>query len=357
MTPFGSTTATATATATTAATVSRAASIDPRDCKVPQVGDDGISSLAWSPTHNYLASSNWDGGVRLWQVEEQATQVRATPQAMVRHDGKAPVLDCCFSADGSTLFSGGGDKAVRMWKLASQPPNWIGQQIGVHDSPVKAVRYLPSSKLVVSGGWDRKLKFWDQRSSSPVGYLDLPERVYGLDVRGNLMVAITADRKLFVYDASGPQPVLEYEMDSPLRCQSRCVACLPNQKGFAIGGLEGRVCIRHRNNAKGFRFQCHRQGSDVFAVNAIAFANRYSTFATCGADGGVSFWNKDLKQKVKEFKPIQRSISCATFNTQGNLFAYSSSYDWSKGCGHYAQGSPNEIYVHYTPDSELKPRK
>ncbi|KAL3940285.1 MAG: hypothetical protein SGBAC_005146 [Bacillariaceae sp.] len=279
MTPFGIYTAPTAATVNNNTTTTRANSISPQDCKVPQAGDDGISSLTWSPAHNYLASSNWDGGVRLWQVEEQGKQVRAIPQAMVRHDVKAPAFDCCFIADGSTLFSGGGDKAVRMWKLGSQPPNSIGQQIGVHDAPVKAVRYLPSSNLVVSGGWDRKLKLWDQRSSSPAGSLDLSERVYGLDVRGNLMVAITADQKMYIYNVSGQQPVLVDTKDSPLHCQSRCVACFPDHKGFAIGGLEGRVSIRpiKSANMNSFRFRCHRQGNDVYAVNAIAFANRYGT--------------------------------------------------------------------------------
>lgn len=35
----------------------------------------------------------------------------------VNHENAAPVLDCAFSADGSTIFSVGADKAVRMWNL------------------------------------------------------------------------------------------------------------------------------------------------------------------------------------------------------------------------------------------------
>ena len=176
-------------------------SIAPNDCNVSQPGNDGISSLNWSPTANFLVSSNWDDGVRCWEVQEQGGQVGANPKAQVNHESSAPVLDTCFSADGSTVFSGGVDKAVRMWRLGETPPNNIAQQIGAHDAPVKAVGFLPSN-LVVSGGWDRKLKFWDTRSPNPAGTLDLPERVYDLDVRGNLMVVVTAGRHILTYGAT-----------------------------------------------------------------------------------------------------------------------------------------------------------
>jgi mRNA export factor len=67
-------------------------------------------------------------------------------------------LDSCFSADGYTVFSCGTDKAVRMWRLGETPPNNLATQIGAHDAPVKAVRFIQSSNLVVSGGWDRKVR-------------------------------------------------------------------------------------------------------------------------------------------------------------------------------------------------------
>lgn len=133
-------------------------SIDPSDCNVPSPGADGISSLSWSPTANYLVSTNWDAGVRCWEVQEQGGQVQSNPMAQVRHDQNMPALDSCFSADGSTVFSVGGDKAVRMWRLAESSPNGVAQQIGVHEAPAKTVGFLPSSSLVVSGGWDRKVR-------------------------------------------------------------------------------------------------------------------------------------------------------------------------------------------------------
>lgn len=42
-----------------------------------------------------------------------------------------------------------------------------------------------------------------------------------------------------------------------------------------------------------FAFKCHRQDTNVFSVNEIAFNAQYGTFATVGSDGVVNFWDKD----------------------------------------------------------------
>jgi mRNA export factor len=275
----------------------------------------------------------------------------------VTHESGSSVLDTCFSADGSTVFSGGSDKAVRMWSLGgAAPPNNVAPQIGVHDTPVKAVGFLRSTNLVVLGGWDRKLKFWDTRTPTPVGVFDMPERVYDLDVRDNLMVVATAGRHIIAYDVTG-QPREHTRMESPLKFQSRCVACFPDSTGFAVGSIEGRVGIHYLQKVPGkesFAFKCHRQDSNVYSVNAISFQNQFATFSTVGSDGVVNFWDKDNKQRLKGFGAIERTIPCASFNTQGNLFAYASSYDWSKGSMHVQQG--NEIFIHYVQEEEIRPK-
>lgn len=53
----------------------------PSDHNVQSAGTDGVSSLTWSPTANILVSTNWDGGVRCWEAQEQGGQIRALPKA------------------------------------------------------------------------------------------------------------------------------------------------------------------------------------------------------------------------------------------------------------------------------------
>ena len=42
--------------------------------------------MQWSPAANYLASTNWDGGVRIWDVQESGGQIQAMPKAQGEFD-------------------------------------------------------------------------------------------------------------------------------------------------------------------------------------------------------------------------------------------------------------------------------
>lgn len=61
----------------------------------------------------------------------------------------------------------------------------------------------------------------------------------------------------------------------------------------------GRVAIQYiSEQAKSFPFKCHRDDKgNIFAVNAIDHHPIYGTFATCGSDGGISFWDKEAKAR------------------------------------------------------------
>jgi mRNA export factor len=246
-----------------------------------------------------------------------------------------------------------------MWD-GQAPSRNIPQQIGAHDAPVKSVGYLPSG-LVASGGWDRKLKFWDKRQPNPAGQLDMPGKIQDLDIRDNLMVVATHDRHIISFNVAGAQPVEHLpRKKSSLDFQTRCVSCFPDSKGYAVGSIGGRVQIQYlqedKPGKKSFPFMCHRQDRSAFSINAIAFNSKYGTFVTAGSDGVINTWDKNLKRRVgKASEPIGRPITCANFNAQGNLLAYASSYDWSKGSTHDVQQG-NEIFIHYVLEEEIKPK-
>lgn len=347
----------------------------PGDYAVPSPGNDGISSLSFSPTSNALVSTNWDGGVRVWDIQLSVTEQQASlsspagtsttagafnalPKIHAVHSPNTAALCSTFSNDGSAIFTGGTDNAVRMINLNQAPAQGSeATQIGQHSAPVAAVGYCSETRLVVSGGWDGKLHFWDQRQPTPVGTLELPERCYDLDVRGNMMVVATAERHILVYNMTGA-PTLHTQMLSPLKLQSRCIACFPDMTGFAVGSIEGRVGIQYVHKVAGkesFAFKCHRHSSDAYAVNDICF-HQFGTFATVGADGVINFWDKDNKHRIQGFDRFNSQISCASFNAQGNIFAYASSYDWSEGAASYTPGQPNGIFLHYTPEDKIKPK-
>ncbi|CAG8449358.1 3487_t:CDS:2 [Ambispora gerdemannii] len=329
----------------------------PKDYAIPTPPTDGITQLAFSPIADYLAVSSWDNQVRIYEVNQAAGS--AVGKALYPHEG--PALCCTWSKDGTKVFSGGADKAGRMFDTATGQ----AMQVAQHDAPIKCIKWVDSgaTSVLATGSWDKTLKYWDLRTPQPVLNVSLPERCYAMDLIFPLMVAATAERHVMIYDMRNPGTVFK-QSQSPLKWQTRTVACFIAANGYAIGSIEGRVGIQYLdekdNQTTSFSFKCHRENNvNVYAVNAISFHPLHGTFSTAGSDGTFNFWDKDSKQRLKGFSSIGCPIMATTFNRNGSIFAYAAGYDWSKGYQqptYQTQQMKDSIFLHAVKDDDVKPR-
>ena len=76
-----------------------------------------------------------------------------------------------------------------------------------------------------------------------------------------------------------------------------------------------------------FEIKCHHSTS----VNDIKFHPKHGTMATAGSDGAFTFWDKDKRSKMKTSFQMQQPVTSCSFSHDGQIFAYSVGYDWSKG--------------------------
>lgn len=74
------------------------------------------------------------------------------------------------------------------------------------------------------------------------------------------------------------------------------------------------------------------QSCTFLQVNDISFHPVHGTLSTVGSDGRFSFWDKDARIKLKTSEQFDQPLTACNFNPQGNIFAYATSYDWSKVC-------------------------
>lgn len=124
--------------------------------------------------------------------------------------------------DGGKLISAGADNAARMFDL-SNPQNGQSSQVAQHDKPIKCVRWIetPTGGILATGSWDKTIKvrvftplyvfslvqYWTLGNPTPVGTVQLPERLYSMDVVYPLLVAATAERRIVIINLSQPTTI------------------------------------------------------------------------------------------------------------------------------------------------------
>lgn len=119
-------------------------------------------------------------------------------------------------------------------------------QVAAHDEPIRCVKMFQSggNDMLVTGSWDKTIKYWDLRQPTPVGTVAMQERVYTMDIKDQLLVVGCADRYINIFNLSQPDKIYK-TMQSPLKWQTRVVSCFTDATGFAVGSVEGRCAIQY----------------------------------------------------------------------------------------------------------------
>ncbi|QRW05258.1 mitotic checkpoint protein BUB3,1 [Ceratobasidium sp. AG-Ba] len=294
---------------------------------------DTISALRFSPsTPQHLLAASWDGNARLYDIAQN--DCRSTLQH------KAAVLDCCFSG-GNQAFTGGLDTWVRSWDLETEKM----AVLGAHDATVSCVSFAKDSNLLVTGSWDKTVRLWDPRGTNPASVGSphtQPERVYRMDLVGNMLVVGYAGRLVHIYDTRKLDDPLQIR-ESSLKYMTRAIACMADGQGYACASIEGRVSVEYFDpapevQAKRYAFKCHRRPSptekdvdQVWSVNALVFHPTYGTFASGGSDGTVCFWDHSAKKRLRQTPRYREAVSALAFNSSGSKIAVGVGYMWDEG--------------------------
>jgi len=312
---------------------------------------DGITNVTFSPASSQLLLvSSWDTTVRLYDISSNTQRVF--------YNHTMPVLGCAFKHHQMQVLSGGLDNNIIAFDINSQQKRVVGR----HENAVKSVNYCSENNVIVSGSWDGSVKIWDDRSRNPcTGTYNQLDKVYTMDVVGEVLVVGTAGRKVLVWDLrnmSSPQQ----KRESNLKFQTRCLRVFPDKSGFAMSSIEGRVAVEFLDPVeaqKKYAFKCHRVKENgienIYPVNAISFHKNHNTFATGGSDGFVNIWDGLSKKRLCQFHRYPTSIASLAFAMDGSVLAIASSYMYEHDIK--PENVPEDsIIIRFVSDQETKPK-
>lgn len=200
------------------------------------VGHEGrIEAIALSPDQTLLASGGSDAVIRLWTVDT-GKLVGTFGRHLIFGSHTDQILGLQFSPTGHTLVSSSRDSTVKVWDLRTRDrprtlktyafafalspdeltlatTNWYGH-IQLWDLSTQKVRqvcedhqptvmtFSPYGRLLITGGRDRSIKFWNVYTGELFHQLsghDAPITALLLRANGQSLLSLSEDKQLKVW--------------------------------------------------------------------------------------------------------------------------------------------------------------
>ncbi len=115
------------------------------------VTNTGVSSVAFSPDGQYLASGSRDQSVKVWRMSNGNL-------VSSRSDHAQRVNSVAFSPSGQWLASGSDDDTAKLYRTS----DWgLVQTFTGHTNDVLSVAFSPDSNRLATGSWDGTVRLWN----------------------------------------------------------------------------------------------------------------------------------------------------------------------------------------------------
>lgn len=121
-------------------------------CFLSLIGINGtgiLSKIAFSPDSKRIATADWDGVTKLWDIETGANL-----STFIHTDY---VISIAFSSDGKYLATSSRDGNAKLWNIDAE-----AEILTVpHEDSVIKVLFSPEDRHLVTGSWDGNVTLWD----------------------------------------------------------------------------------------------------------------------------------------------------------------------------------------------------
>jgi RNA polymerase sigma factor (sigma-70 family) len=267
------------------------------------------SALALSSDGKTLATGGTDKLIRLWDL---ATGKETHP--LEGHDWW--VVDLAFSPDGKTLYSGSWDATVRRWDVKA------GKELPGPEGYTHSARIACSAdgrRMAISGGGAREVQVWDE-AGKRVGTVPLPESPLNcltLTPDGQRLATGHQQGGVYLWEVGTGRllrTLRESEPDGP-RLDVGSLAFSPDGRALAAGGPKGAAHVWYFKGKPAYRALPHKSAS------VVAWGPDGKTLATGGWDRKIRLWDAAGKQ-LAEIDPGDIVDSLA-FSPDGRLLASS----------------------------------
>jgi len=273
-----------------------------------------VSSVAFRPDGQRLASASWDQTVKVWDT--------TTGQESLTLKGHTHwVTSVAFRPDGQRLATASGDKTVKVWDATT------GQEsltLKGHTQAVWSVTFRPDGQRLASASADKTIKVWDETSGQESLTLNgHSDQVYSVAFSpdGQRLASASADETVKLWDATTGQELLTLKGHIG---EVVSVAFSPDGQRLASASWDGTVKVWDATTGQeSLTLKGHtgRVYSVAFSPDGQRLA---STSGEVNKSGEVKIWDATKGQESLTLKGHTGRVSSVAFCSDGQRLASAS---------------------------------
>ena len=282
---------------------------------IPSAGP--MTSLAISPADDVIVAGAIDGTISIFDLQVPGRQ----PISVRSHQNR--VSSFAFTPDGQFLASGSWDNTVKVWAVtAGQGQRSLKelQTLAAHNDAVLSIAFSPDGSTIASGSWDNRIWLWDRRTGQRLRQLQghtggIVSLAFSPD--GTWLASGSEDRTARVWTVETGRllvtlPGLEGDVDSI------AFTGPPPHHQLATADENGTIRLWDLD-ARGQRDALTTLRGHQRPVNAIAFNPRQDQLASGSWDRTVRLWNLKTKAERNLGKAHTDSITAVAFSPDGRV--------------------------------------